>query len=193
MRKDLTRHTLRRLNSIKQMQKLLFNKEIYEWIFERYIPKTKKSIWIGTADIKNVHIPGGTSKKAKPFLEVLAAFLKKGIEVKLLHAKEPGESFRNDFDRFPVFTKSQKFERLLCPRVHFKSIIIDGKYAFSGSANLTGAGMGGKHADKRNFEFCYFTTVPAEVLEVKNNFTDVFSGKFCETCRRKEFCPDPIA
>lgn len=33
---------------------------------------------------------------------------------------------------------------ILCPRVHFKSVIVDGRFVFSGSANLTDAGMGAK-------------------------------------------------
>lgn len=43
-------------------------------------------------------------------------------------------------------------ERMLCPRVHFKCIIVDGVKAYFGSANLTGAGMGAKSEKKRNFE-----------------------------------------
>ena len=34
-----------------------------------------------------------------PFLEVLAGMLKRGIEVRLVHAKEPGPNWREDFDR----------------------------------------------------------------------------------------------
>lgn len=43
-------------------------------------------------------------------------------------------------------------ERILCPRVHLKSLIIDGRFAYVGSANLTGAGMGAKSDRRRNFE-----------------------------------------
>ena len=43
-------------------------------------------------------------------------------------------------------------ERQLCPRVHFKRIIIDGKFAYSGSANLTGAGLGIRSVNTRNYE-----------------------------------------
>ena len=41
---------------------------------------------------------------------------------------------------------------MLCPRVHFKCIIVDGVKAYFGSANLTGAGMGAKSEKTRNFE-----------------------------------------
>ncbi len=43
-------------------------------------------------------------------------------------------------------------ERVLCPRVHFKIIIFDLKTAYVGSANLTGAGLGMKGENTRNFE-----------------------------------------
>lgn len=55
----------------------------------------KKSLWIGTADIKDLHVKDGN--KTKPFLGVLADLLKRGIEIRLIHAKEPGPAFREDF------------------------------------------------------------------------------------------------
>ena len=38
------------------------------------------------------------------------------------------------------------------PRVHFKIIVFDLKTAYVGSANLTGAGLGMKGENTRNFE-----------------------------------------
>jgi len=40
---------------------------------------------------------------------------------------EPGANFRKSFDKYPLLWKNM--ERQLCPRVHFKHIIIDGKIA----------------------------------------------------------------
>ena len=37
----------------------------------------------------------------KPFLGVLSDLIGKGVEVRLIHAKEPGPNFREDFDRYP--------------------------------------------------------------------------------------------
>lgn len=37
----------------------------------------------------------------KPFLGVLSDLRGKGVEVRLIHAKEPGPNFREDFDRYP--------------------------------------------------------------------------------------------
>ena len=58
--------------------------------------KAKRSLWIGTADIKDMYVLKG--KIEKPFLGVLSEMLGKGVEVRLIHAKEPGPNFRADFD-----------------------------------------------------------------------------------------------
>lgn len=88
--------------------------------------KVKKYLWIGTADIKDLYV------EEMPFLGVLADLIKKGKEVRLIHAKEPGPNFREDFDHYPVLFTG--LERLLCPRVHFKIIIFDLTMAYIGSA-----------------------------------------------------------
>ena len=62
----------------------------------------------------------------------VADLIKKGREVRLIHPKEPGPNFREDFDRYPVLFTG--LERVLCPRVHFKIIIFDLKLAYIGSA-----------------------------------------------------------
>ena len=36
------------------------------------------------------------------FLGLLADLIKKGKEVRLIHAQEPGPNFREDFDRYPA-------------------------------------------------------------------------------------------
>lgn len=93
------------------------------------------------ADIKDMYVDAG-GREMVPFLEVLDGMVKRGIEVRLIHAKDPGPNWRNDFDRYPTLWTAM--ERMLCPRVHFKCIIIDGRKGYFGSANLTGAGMGAK-------------------------------------------------
>ena len=61
----------------------------FKEVIER-VPNVKESLWIGTADIKDLYVG------ERPFLEVLADLLKKGREVRLVHAKEPGPNFRQD-------------------------------------------------------------------------------------------------
>ena len=148
----------------------------------------KHSLWIGTADIKDLYIEIGNEKK--PFLALIAQLIKKGVEVRLIHAKEPGPNFREDFDKYPILYDG--VERALCPRVHFKMIVYDCRVVYIGSANLTGAGIGMKSDDKRNFEAGILTDEPIVVKDVMNQFDEVWMGKHCKKCKRRDFCADPI-
>ena len=152
------------------------------------VPNVKRSFWIGTADIKDLYVKVGS--QAKPFLAVLAQLIKKGVEVRLIHAKEPGPAFREDFDKYPALFDG--LERALCPRVHFKILVFDGLVAYIGSANLTGAGIGMKGDGTRNFEAGVLTDNLELVEQAMNQFDEVWIGKHCKNCKRKEFCGDPI-
>ena len=103
-----------------------------------------------------------------------------------MFAKEPGEAFRKDFDKYPVLIKM--LEQFNCPRVHFKTVIVDGVHAYTGSANLTGAGMGMKSKDNRNFEAGILTTDQTFIDKLMQQFDDIWIGKYCKACGRKEFC-----
>ena len=153
-----------------------------------HVMHVKQSLWIGTADIKDLYVEDG--KQAVPFLGVLAKLIKKGVAVRLIHAKEPGPVFREDFDKYPALYEG--LERVLCPRVHFKMMVFDGKEAYIGSANLTGAGIGMKAEGTRNFEAGILTDDPEIVEQAMNQFDEVWMGKHCKTCKRRDFCPDPI-
>ncbi len=124
----------------------------------------------------------------RPFLEVLSDLVGRKVEVRLIHAKEPGAAFRRDFDRYANLIGG--IERILCPRVHFKSVIVDGKLAYTGSANLTGAGMGAKSKDKRNFEAGIVTDEKEMVGKIAEQFDSIWRGCRCRVCKRKEFCAD---
>ncbi len=152
------------------------------------VKSVKHTLWIGTADIKDVYIEAG--KEKMPFLALIAQLIKRGVEVRLIHAKEPGPNFREDFDKYPVLF--DRMERVLCPRVHFKMIVFDCKEVYIGSANLTGAGIGMKAGTTRNFEAGILTDMPEIVEQAMNQFDEVWMGKMCKTCKRREFCGDPI-
>ena len=49
------------------------------------VQSVKRSLWIGTADIKDLHVKVGDT--TKPFLAVIALLIRKGVEVRLIHAK----------------------------------------------------------------------------------------------------------
>jgi phosphatidylserine/phosphatidylglycerophosphate/cardiolipin synthase-like enzyme len=123
-----------------------------------------------------------------PFLEILSDLIKRQVSVRLIHAKEPGKAFREDFDKYPNLIGGM--ERLLCPRVHFKCVVVDGRFAYSGSANLTGAGMGAKSETRRNFESGIVTTDSAMVAAIMEQFDTVWMGAYCADCQRKAYCAE---
>ena len=170
------------------MVNFISNSSHYKEVLARVL-NVKHSLWIGTADIKDLYIDVGNEKK--PFLALVAQLIRKGVEVRLIHAKEPGPNFREDFDKYPILYDG--LERVLCPRVHFKIIVYDCRVAYIGSANLTGAGIGMKGDDKRNFEAGILTDDPELVEQAMNQFDEVWIGKHCKSCKRRDFCLDPIA
>lgn len=151
--------------------------------------QAKHSLWIGTAEIKDLYVIQG--RVEKPFLGILAELIGRGVEIRLIHAKEPGPNFREDFDRYPRLAKM--LERVMCPRVHFKIIVIDQKICYVGSANLTGAGMGMKSPYRRNFEAGIITDASDIVNAAIEEFDKVWRGGECKKCQRHKYCPDPIA
>ena len=168
------------------MLEFIVDREIYLRVILREIPGARNFLWIATSDLKDMYVE--KAKAAVPFLEVLSALIERNISVRLIHAKEPGANFRKDFDRYPNLITG--LERVLCPRVHFKSVIIDGRFAYIGSANITGAGMGAKSDNKRNFENGIITDEKKLLHPVMEQFDSIWMGARCRDCRRKEYCAD---
>ena len=144
--------------------KYIQNEEHYSEVISR-IAKVRNTLWIGTADIKDVYVK--QDGEAIPLLGQLATLLKRGVGVRLIHAKEPGPNFREDFDRFKILATD--LERVMCPRVHFKMMIFD-----------------------RNFEAGILTNDPALVEPAIEQFDTLWMGSHCKKCGRQEFCGDRI-
>ncbi|MCH6259206.1 phospholipase D family protein [Puniceicoccaceae bacterium K14] len=158
--------------------------QIHHEVIVEAVNECQEFLWIATADIKDMHILRG--KRSIPFLQRLSELVDDGVSIRLIHAKEPGPAFRKDFDRFPNLIDGM--EMILCPRAHFKSVIIDGKVAYTGSANLTGAGLGVKSKDRRNFEGGILTDDPELVRSIMAQFDTLWIGDPCHSCQRKDYC-----
>jgi phosphatidylserine/phosphatidylglycerophosphate/cardiolipin synthase-like enzyme len=171
------------------LTKFIADKEIYEEVICKMISNARHSVWIGTSDLKDLYIPQG-KRRAIPFLQVISAMIDNSIAFRLIHAKEPGPNFRADFDRFPNLING--LERMLCPRIHFKTVIVDQRIAYLGSANLTGAGMGAKASTTRNFENGIMTDERSIVGKLIEQFDTLWMGENCDKCKRKSFCTDRI-
>ena len=114
----------------------------------------------------------------------------------------------------PYFINSSTLVSLLH---RFKIFVFDSKEVYVGSANLTGTGIGMKAETTRNFEAGILTDDPEIVEQAMNGrsserhqslledarvvtdedevnqFDEVWIGKHCKICKRRDFCPDPIA
>jgi len=170
---------------------LILNRDHYDRLIAREVPLAERFLWIATADLKDLHVARG--KRFVPFLEILAGLVNRGVEVRLVHAKEPGPRFREDFDRYPELLNDERFVRVLCPRMHMKVVIIDGRLAYTGSANLTGAGIGAKGGHRRNFEAGVLTDDPVMVTGLMDELDRLWIGHHCLKCQRRDICPDPVA
>ncbi|MCC8095915.1 MAG: phospholipase D-like domain-containing protein [Tannerellaceae bacterium] len=168
------------------MTRYIKDTDHYSLVLE-LVKQTKTTLWIGTSDLKDLYVKQHT--QSVPLLGVLAKKLQQGVSIRLIHAKEPGLNFRNDFDKYPVLWDGM--ERLLCPRVHFKLLIFDLKTVYIGSANLTGAGLGMKGEHTRNFEAGILTDDTELVRQAIEHFDAVRIGRACRLCKRKTYCKDP--
>ena len=72
------------------MLTFISNQTHYTEVLQR-TRSVKKTLWIGTADIKDLYVE--TRKEKRPFLAQLAELIKKGVKVRLIHTKESGPTF----------------------------------------------------------------------------------------------------
>src|SRR2546422_2926113 len=128
------------------------------------------------------------------FVSVLALFsdlAARGVELRILHAELPSRPFRASFEKRRRLTAGG-LSLKICPRVHFKAVVIDDAWVYAGSANLTGAGLGAKGEGRRNFEVGFCTEDFETVDRVKALFEAIWTGAECAACRLRSVCPDPI-
>ncbi len=72
-------------------------------------------------------------------------------------------------------------------------MIIDGRTAYLGSANLTGAGIGAKNDRRRNWEAGILTDEKHLLEPLMAELDTLWMGTHCASCQRRSTCPDPIA
>ena len=164
---------------------LLFGSDLYRAVVLDKLAHARESVWISTANVKDMHVEG------RSITAIFGELAARKVELRLLHAELPSRPFRASFDKRRRLV-SGGLDLKICPRVHFKAIIVDGAWAYLGSANLTGAGLGAKGDGKRNFELG-FCTEDFEVIDrVSALYQAVWSGAECAACKVRAHCPDPI-
>ena len=53
------------------------DREIYERVLQEQVPKAQDFVWVGTSDIKDLHVD--SNRRMVPFLKVLSDLIKKQI------------------------------------------------------------------------------------------------------------------
>ncbi len=157
--------------------------------------EAKVSVWIATANLKDLFVEAGrVGRRARyeSVLDALARMVERGVELRLLHAGFPSRAFRESFDAHPALVAGGLALRQ-CPRVHLKAVIVDGRHLYLGSANWTGAGLGAKSGARRNFELGLWTDDEALLDRVQALFDHLWAGGECAGCGRRDVCDDPIA
>lgn len=176
---------------------------LYEQVIQQGIAKARVSVWIATANLKELMIEAqpGTRARAKgayvSVFELFSSLADLGVELRVLHAGVPSQAFAKELMRRrallrPVGKRPPKLALRRCPRVHFKTVVVDGSRVYLGSANWTGAGLGAKGDGRRNFEVGFVSEDEILLDDVQALFDRVWSGRACKGCRLREVCPSPI-
>lgn len=165
----------------------------------------ERSLWIATANLKELMVEDERARPGKrravgrqgEYRSVLAVFeelVARGVEIRILHASEPSRPFREELRRRPSLRRPGRgsFSLHLCPRVHFKAVIVDGTMLYLGSANWTGAGLGAKGEGRRNFEVGLCSRDDLLLDEVQAYFDSIWRGAECASCKLRSVCPHPL-
>ena len=169
------------------------------------IREAHTSVWIATANVKELLIedararPGrrrSMRRRSGSYVSVLAILEElagRGVELRLLHAELPSRPFRAELARHPRLLAAVGGLALRrCPRVHLKTVIVDGGLMYLGSANWTSAGLGAKGSGRRNFELGIVTDDGLLLDQVQAIYEQIWSGGECAACKLRVECPGPL-
>ena len=171
---------------------LVVDGDHFQRVVREGILTARTSLEISTADFKAMLVPvdggGRSGGRASSIVDVLRKLTGRGVEIRLLHSGVPsGPALRELRRELPRGLTIRR-----CPRLHAKAVIVDCKKMYLGSANLTGAGLGAKGEHKRNFEMGVWTASPELIDAVMAKFNELWEGRRCAKCRRREVCPVPL-
>lgn len=177
--------------------KLIRDRGHYEDVVMGAIARARVSVWIGTANVKELRVEAPIGSRARAqgrymsILDMFDALSQRGVELRMLHAGVPSRAFRAELRAHPRLGAGALAMRR-CPRVHLKMIAVDGSALYLGSANFTGAGLGAKGDGRRNFEAGVLTDDDVLLDEMQGAFDAIWSGRECKRCSIRALCPAPI-
>ncbi len=192
----MTRH---RVDSTPSNQRtaairLVQDRQHVEEVIEKGIRSVKTSVWIATANIKDLHVEARVGTRARTrgryisLFEELQEAAERGVDTRILHAGPPSRLLAQRLRP----SKKGGLQMRRCLRVHLKMIAVDGTLLYIGSANFTGAGLGAKGNAKRNFEAGIVTDDEWLLDEMQGSFDAIWTGQHCKGCQLRVECPKPL-
>ena len=109
---------------------LLSGEGLYREVVLRRMAQARESLWIATANVKAMFVEDG-SGGFRSVLELFARLARRGVELRLLHAELPSRPFRAAFEQQRSLWTAMQLK--ICPRVHFKAVLVDGASASTSS------------------------------------------------------------
>jgi phosphatidylserine/phosphatidylglycerophosphate/cardiolipin synthase-like enzyme len=169
---------------------LLVGRELYRQVVCDRLEHAQESVWIATANVKEMFVENARGRFLS-IIEVFRALAARGVELRVLHADLPSRPFRASFDRSRDLVRGG-LSLKICPRVHLKVVLVDRAWLYLGSANLTGAGLGAKAENRRNFEAGFVTEDFDTIDRIGALFDAIWTGEQCSKCALWRSCPDPL-
>src|SRR5690242_16994977 len=112
---------------------LVVDAQHFHRIVREGILKSVTSLDIATADFKAMLVPEAGTRRARSIVEIMRRLAQRGVEIRLLHAATPSSAALCELKK--SLPSNLTIRR--CPRLHFKTVVIDADRMYLGSANLT--------------------------------------------------------
>lgn len=79
----------------------LSGRELYRAVITEGVLRAERSIWIATANLKDLYVPGA-GRRYRPILDEFSRLARDGVQIRVIHAELPSRSFRETFDSLPA-------------------------------------------------------------------------------------------
>ena len=169
--------------------RLITNAEHYNEVVKRILD-AKSSIKIMTANFKRFRLKpteeqGNDYNDGTPFIKYLMDKAVQGVYVQIICSR-PSPSFTEEWEEYYRQMNPELFEYMFCERNHAKIVIIDDRWVYVGSANVTPAGLGQGIFTPGNFEAGIMTGNKDVVSSTITYFSMIWDEKCCSNCHRAE-------